>query len=220
LFEISRLSLPGHGNTDLAPRQIQGWADYCLQQAPEQAIWCGWSLGGQIAMQAALLQPQRVKGLFMLAGTPCFVQKKDWPCAMSEAAFADFCSALMRDTEATLVRFLALQVRGSATATKVLKQLQQDLKGQPLPTDQALHNGLELLHSVDLRPQLSQLGCPVQWLLAERDSLIPVCLADALPRLLGDIKISHIEKAGHAPFLSHPQPVAQSLQAFCRAQYD
>jgi len=219
-FEISLLSLPGHGNTDPAASQIQGWADYCLQQAPAQAIWCGWSLGGQIALQAALLQPQRIKGLFMLASTPCFVQKSDWRCAMSEQAFADFRAALMRDTEATLVRFLALQVRGSAAATKVLKQLQHDLKDQPLPTDQALNAGLQLLHSVDLRSQLSQLDCPLQWLLAERDSLIPACLEEALPALLGGVKISRIARAGHAPFLSHPQLVAQALRTFCQSQYD
>ena len=59
------IDIPGYG--ELAhidsPACIKELARGCLEQAPEQAMWVGWSLGGMIALQAALfdLEPSAKK---------------------------------------------------------------------------------------------------------------------------------------------------------------
>jgi len=218
-FELSLIQLPGHGNANEVAGGIEDWADYCLQQAPERAIWCGWSLGGQIALHIAAHHAARLSALFMLASTPRFVAEQNWHCAMPAHTFEAFVKAVTKDIESTLVRFLSLQVRGSEGAAQVLKQLRKDMRQQALPTQQALNDGLLLLNSLDLRAELSQLSCPVQWLLGERDSLIPACIAEALQENHSQNHIDMIPTAGHAPFLSHPQRVAAALQQFCRESH-
>src|SRR5690606_40237197 len=47
-----------------------------------RAIWLGWSLGGLVALHAALDRPAQVRGLAMLCATPRFVAAPDWPHAM------------------------------------------------------------------------------------------------------------------------------------------
>ncbi|MEE4110609.1 MAG: alpha/beta fold hydrolase [Halieaceae bacterium] len=55
-YHLHPIELPGHGDSPETPEggDLQAWADAVLAQAPEQAIWLGWSLGALVALQAAL----------------------------------------------------------------------------------------------------------------------------------------------------------------------
>ena len=67
-YRVTLLELPGHGSSPLAPgaKSLQDWAHACLAVAPERASWLGWSLGGLVGMQVALLAPERVETLVMV----------------------------------------------------------------------------------------------------------------------------------------------------------
>ena len=128
-YRVTRVELPGHGEQlwSAAERDLQSWGDAVLAQAPERAIWCGWSLGGQVALQAALNQPERVSALVLMASTPCFVQHPGWDHAMAADTLAQFARQLHQDVAATLNRFLTLQVRGSADMRPTLNLLRTAL---------------------------------------------------------------------------------------------
>ncbi|MGP1665435.1 MAG: alpha/beta fold hydrolase, partial [Rhodanobacter sp.] len=74
------VDLPGHGySRDCAlPLEPRGCAAAIAAQTPP-AIWLGWSLGGLIALTAALDLPHHVRGLAMLCATPKFVRDASWP---------------------------------------------------------------------------------------------------------------------------------------------
>ncbi len=214
-WEVTTIELPGHGGSDSLPLEssIDDWADACLQAAPPQAVWMGWSLGAQIALQAALRQPQRLKALVMLAGTPCFVRRSDWPCGMDDTDLQQFGDALMIDPLQTLLRFLGLQVRGSQQPGEILRQLKASISMRPEASGDALLTGLQLLLHTDQRSQLQQLEMPSVWLFGEKDRLITAATANCVRQLLADAKIEMIDGAGHAPFLSHPEQCMQALES-------
>ena len=54
-------------------------AEVVLRQAPDKAIWLGWSLGGLVASQIALTHPERVLALVTVASSPCFSARDEWP---------------------------------------------------------------------------------------------------------------------------------------------
>ena len=198
------LELPGHGNSPYAGEcSIEEWAQACLDVVPKQAIWIGWSLGAQVALQAALLSPQRVARLIITAGSPRFVQAPDWPNAMPLGTLGEFAEALSRDYKATINRFLALQVRGSEGGRELLRALKLDLAARPDAHPKALEVGLRLLRETDLREGLKDLRCPLLALLGERDQLVPIQLAEDLIELAPSMQIARLTGAGHAPFLSH-----------------
>ena len=54
-WRLTLIDLPGHGASPYRGETVlQQWADACLESAPQRAVWLGWSLGGLVALEAAL----------------------------------------------------------------------------------------------------------------------------------------------------------------------
>jgi pimeloyl-[acyl-carrier protein] methyl ester esterase len=200
-FRVHLVELPGHGerNYRVGP-QLDDWSAAIAGEVPGEAWWLGWSLGALVALNVARLQPRRVRGLVLVAGTPRFVAAPDWPCAVDAAVFDQFATQLQQAVERTLVRFLSLQVRGAESGGESLRRLRTLLSQRPLPRGQALRDGLRLLQHSDLRHALDSMDRPLYWLFGERDTLVPVAVSERVP---GSREV--VAGAGHAPFLSHPQ---------------
>src|SRR5690606_22026727 len=73
------VDLPGHGHSrDCAlPLQLEPCVAAVAAAVPP-APWCGWSLGGLLALHAAATRPQAVPALAMLCATPRFVRGDGW----------------------------------------------------------------------------------------------------------------------------------------------
>lgn len=225
-LRLHPMELPGHGGRPLAPPcgggpgTLEAWADACLESAPDQAVWLGWSLGGLVALAAALRaaerNPGRIQGLILMTASPRFVCALDWPSAMPPETLAQFHDGLLADPTGTLSRFLALQVRGSDQARETLRRLRQKLATRPSADPAALALGLDLLREQDLRPVLPRLGIPSLWLFGSHDTLVPAAVAQQIERLLPGAKTRVIPGAAHAPFLSHPAETGELIGAFLR----
>jgi pimeloyl-[acyl-carrier protein] methyl ester esterase len=213
---ITPIDLPGHGGAPCPPggAQLDAWADACLTLAPPRAIWLGWSLGGLVAMDAALRAPDRVAALILMTATPRFVRADDWPHAMAAETLEQFHSGLLADPAGTLERFLALQVRGSEASRETLRTLRRELAARPAPDPQALALGLELLRDSDLRGRLAEISCPTLWLYGSHDTLVPAAAGAAVARLIPAARVHTIRGAAHAPFLSHPAETAALIGGF------
>jgi len=223
-LRLHPIELPGHGERPLlhpwkgGPGMLDAWADTCLKSAPERAVWLGWSLGGLVALAAALRaaerNPAQIQGLILMTATPRFVRALDWPSAMSPETLAQFHDGLLADPTGTLSRFLALQVRGSDQARETLRRMRHDLATRPFPDPAALALGLDLLREQDLRPALSRLDIPSLWLFGSHDTLVPAAVATQIKQLLPGAKTGVIPGAAHAPFLSHPAETGEIMGAF------
>jgi pimeloyl-[acyl-carrier protein] methyl ester esterase len=214
-FDVRPLDLPGHGGRDALPHDTLGsWADDLARQLPARATLLGWSLGGQVAMRAALDHPHKIGHLVLLASTPRFVVADDWAHGMAAADLEAFGTALMADPQATLLRFLSLQTRGMVGQKALLQRLRQTLLAAPAARAGALASGLAMLRDTDLRAELRRLAQPALILHGALDTLTPPAagawLADALPAA------QHVElpRAAHAPHLSHAEDVAMAIGRF------
>ena len=71
------VDLPGHGHgrsrDSAVPLALESCAAAITAVVP-RAPWCGWSLGGLIALHAASTRPDAVPGLAMLCASPRFVR--------------------------------------------------------------------------------------------------------------------------------------------------
>lgn len=204
-FAVTRVDLPGHGaSPPLVPTDLAGWAEAVLAIAPERASWVGWSLGGLVAQQAALLAMGRVERLGLVASTPCFVQRSDWPTAMPRRVFEQFAGELRQDMAGTIRRFLALQVKGDEGGKGVLRILRSALADRPSASPEGMEGGLGLLLGSDLRPRWPRMAAP-RVLLGQRDTLVPAAVAERLTALRPGVEVDLVPGAAHAPFLSHPE---------------
>ena len=211
-YTLHVVDLPGHGNSrdcDV-PLQLQSCADAVAAVVPA-APWCGWSLGGLIALHAAATRPARVPALAMLCASPRFVRGDDWKYGVSAEIFRDFAAGLRSDYRGTLDRFVALEAFGSEHAKEEIRTLRDGLFERCEPAASVLAEGLELLETSDLRDALPGLQVPSLWLAGRRDRLVdPRAMRDAAELAPGST-LHVVEHAGHAPFLTHADEVATHL---------
>ncbi|MDM8545472.1 pimeloyl-ACP methyl ester esterase BioH [Candidatus Venteria ishoeyi] len=214
---VHQVDLPGYGNSDPLPagnNSLLTQVTWLAEQLPT-GIWLGWSLGGLLAQQLAVSYPDKVSALCLVASTPCFMQAKNWSHAMPADTLANFAQNLKTDYQATLLRFMSLQIKGSVDARVHLRKLRQDLSQSPPPSSATLENGLRLLQTSDLRAQLAHIACPVWLSLGERDTLVPVSVAQDWNRHgLTQLQSCIIDNGGHMPFLSHSGLWLEKLQVF------
>ena len=214
-FDVRLLDLPGHGGRRaLAANTLHAWADDLAEQLPDGALVLGWSLGGQVAMRAALDHPRKVARLVLLASTPKFVAAADWDRGVDAGDLEAFGAALRADPEATLLRFLSLQTRGMAGQKAMLQDLRQTLLAGPAAADAALAAGLAILRDSDLRGELPRLAQPTLVLHGALDTLTPAAACAWLAETLPAARHLQLERAAHAPHLSHAEEVAEAIGRF------
>jgi pimeloyl-[acyl-carrier protein] methyl ester esterase len=215
-FTLHLVDLPGHGHSDwqaggFEPDKLLPALD---AQTPDNAVWLGWSLGGLLSLAMAQRYPHKLAKLVLLAATPSFTQKPDWPCAMQAEVFELFAASLDVDQQQTLQRFLMLQAKGAEQSRDTLRQLSEQLAKQHSPEPAALRAGLNCLLELDMRDALATLGCPAQLILGSRDTLIPQNMAAKATQLNPALRTVVLEGAGHAPFISRPTECQQLIEQF------
>ncbi|AOM41904.1 pimeloyl-ACP methyl ester esterase BioH [Xenorhabdus hominickii] len=213
-FRLHLVDLPGYGRSQsYQAMSLAEMADIVWQQAPENALWLGWSLGGLVASRVALDHPEQVAGLVTVASSPKFSADDDWSGIKPEI-LSTFENQLRADFQKTVERFLALQTLGTDSARQDARILKSVILSQPMPTVDVLNAGLEILRTDDLRAELSQLRLPFLRIYGYLDGLVPRRIAT---RLDSEWPHSHsviMRHAAHAPFISHPDEFVEVLTDF------
>ncbi|MDO8414253.1 MAG: pimeloyl-ACP methyl ester esterase BioH [Gallionellaceae bacterium] len=214
-FRVHSVDLPGHGKSSgLMPYNLDSIVQHLQEHFTEPVALCGWSLGGQVALHWAHLAPQQISKMVLVATTPSFVQRPDWPCAMAAVTLQEFSAALLAHPERTLLRFIALQVRGSEYERQLLQDLRSGLYSRGIPDKAALQSGLEILRDTDLRAQLPHITPATLLIAGEHDLLTPPDAASYLVQAIPQAQLLKIKGAAHVPFLSHSDIFVQEIVKF------
>ncbi|MGV3345251.1 pimeloyl-ACP methyl ester esterase BioH [Enterobacteriaceae bacterium LUAb1] len=213
-FRLHLVDLPGYGRSKGYPAlPLAEIADVLHAQAPQRAIWLGWSLGGLVAMQFARTYPHRVSQLITVASSPCFAERDDWPGIKPEI-FSQFRQQLTHDYSHTVERFLALQTLGTKNACDDVRLLKEIVLSQPSPAVDVLEGGLAILCHADFRSELSSLMMPTLRLYGHLDGLVPRRIVPILDKRWSSSQSVVIKQASHAPFISHPELFCKCLLDF------
>lgn len=206
------VDLPGHGfsREDANEFDLHECTARLSRMLPP-AIWVGWSLGGLVAMRAAIEYPRAVRGLGLIAASPRFVTADGWKPGVAPAVFEQFGIDLGQDYRGTLERFLALEVHGDEHAMACLRALRARLfeRGEPAPA--ALMQGLQTLQNIDLRDQMARIDCPSLWIAGSRDRLVPAAAMQWAAQAARG-RFHSVARAGHAPFITHREEVLKCIR--------
>jgi pimeloyl-[acyl-carrier protein] methyl ester esterase len=208
------VDLPGHGRSrgDASRLELESCVAAIAAQTPP-APWLGWSLGGLFALHAAATRPAHATALVMLCSTPRFVRADDWPRGMNLEVFRKFEADLRGDIHGTIERFLALETLGCEHAAAALRAMRTEAFAYGDPAPAALADGLQLLENRDLRAVLPSLRVPSLWISARRDRLVDPRAVAAAAAMTPRARTLQLD-SGHAPFLTHPDALADSILGF------
>jgi pimeloyl-[acyl-carrier protein] methyl ester esterase len=213
---VAALDLPGHGDRSGLPRPytLEAVAAELASQVRSPAIWVGWSLGAMVVMALARHFPHQVAALVLVGATPRFVAGPDWPHGLPAAEFEGFAASLLQDYDATLQRFLSLQVTRDDQGRATLRELRAQMQRRPAPRLDALTGGLDILQGADLRASAAGITVPTLLIHGSRDRLVPEAASAFLAQAIKGAQREIIAGAGHAPMLSHPHRFESVLRGF------
>lgn len=214
-FRLHAVDLPGYGPSRTCdPYTLAAIAADLADEMPKPCLVCGWSLGGQVALEWAGAAPRQVARVALIAATPSFVQRDDWPHAVPAAVLNDFSRELSSDCSGTVKRFISLQTLGDERAKRVATHLRHALFARGTPDIRVLEHGLKILLETDLREKLGTIAQPTLVLHGERDTLVPTAAGEYLSNTLPRARLVTLRGSAHAPFVADPGTVGQLLENF------
>jgi malonyl-CoA O-methyltransferase len=213
---VTLLDLPGCAPGLLDSGKAQELSDALsgiLDSSPERAVYVGWSLGGQLALELAARNPERVLAVVTICSNPKFVAAEDWP-GMGADVFQEFLAGIQADPVAALKRFDTLLVKGASQPRHLLREFQRLRRPD---ASAGLLAGLGWLAAIDQRESFSTLTQPQLHLLAERDALVPSVVGRPIAARMagapsGQVKV--LPGCSHLAPMEAPVELAQEIQEF------
>jgi len=220
-IKVYLIDIAGYGTqaSKVSSSDIEILTVDCLARAPEQALWVGWSLGGMIALKAALsvdnAAKRRIQALQLVSTTPRFVLSDDWPQGVELASFQRFCDVLSENYDQALIKFLAMQAGADKAARKLAIRAHEAICEQTAPSPETLQLGIDCLGRHNMLDELKPLSIPTQVVCGSLDRVAHPNASKVLADKLQCELITY--HAGHAPFLTQAQQTLADLQDFIRA---
>lgn len=214
-YMLYLIDLPGMGNSrPIDPCHVHSVAEEVAEVIPGVSDILGWSMGGLIAQQIALNQPDRIRRLVLVGSSPRFINQDGWELGISTRDFQDFADKINNDYQQTILQFLTLQCMKAKNARETVKILRETLALKPAPTQATLERTLNILLQTDLRESVPNIHKPTLLIHGDRDTLAPVQAAHWMMKQLPKGFLRVMSGAAHAPFLSHSEQFVEALEQF------
>lgn len=175
----------------------------------ERAAWCGLSLGGMVALRAALAFPDRVARLALLDtdGGP------ETLCRQFGYTSLGWCAQYVGVTPLLPVMTgLMFSWRAHLRRIPDVRNFRHDVRFVPPSTIQ--HVADAIVGRDSLLSALGDIDVPALVLVGETDHALPVRCSERLHAGLSDSRLEHIPKAGHVCVLEKPDIVNTHLMDF------
>jgi 2-succinyl-6-hydroxy-2,4-cyclohexadiene-1-carboxylate synthase len=201
--------LRGHGSaSEHVPVTLEAVLGDIGALTGEDFTLAGYSMGGRIALHAALALPERVRRLVLIGASPGLAD----PAQRAQRRAAD--EALAEEVagltiEAFAERWARMPVLAGQPAPVFARVHADRLRSTPAGLARALR-GLGTGALPPLWDRLGELDIPVELIVGERDAKFQAIASQMLERLPSG-RITVAEGAGHAVHLERPEVVAAQL---------
>ncbi len=204
-YPVFGLDLPGHGESPgEGETTINGYVmrviEWLEEQGIERAVLAGHSMGGAIAMTAALEEPDHVAGLVLVGtGGRLRVHEDILLAAADPLRFEETVEVVIAwaFSDQSPEKIIALaKMRMSETRPEII------------------HGDFMACNQFDILGRLSEIQVPTLILCGEQDRLTPLKYARHLDEQIPESTLVLIEGAGHMVMLERPLEVAEAVENF------
>jgi 3-oxoadipate enol-lactonase len=198
----------GHGLSDAPPGpcsiddHVADLLGLAAQVGFERSDLCGLSIGGMIAMRAAVIAPQSVRRLILSDTAPSIGTAAAWNARISRV-------------EAEGMRAIAEAVLGGWVSPGFRERRPADYAGWLNMLERAPAEGYTAscaaVRDAELAPDARQVTAPTLVIVGEHDASTPPAAARALAAMIAGAQLRQIAGAGHLPVLEQAEAFATLL---------
>lgn len=214
-FRLINADFRGHGQSGPAHRpfslydavdDVVGLLD---ELRIDRAVWCGLSVGGMVALRAALTVPDRVRALVIVnsdAGAEHFFRKLKYHLmGVGARTFGTrpFLSAISRMMFGNTTR------RENPALVDEWRRVFAEID-----TLSALHGLHAVIRRDSLVSRLSEISVPCLVIGGQEDESLPPSRAKQIHQCIGNSRYVEIGGAGHLSALEQPEQVNEALESF------
>ena len=202
--------LPGHGAfADRRPATFAACDAYLRVVAADRFTLAGYSMGGRVALHAALSLGARVERLVLIGASPGLAGGDERAArAADDAALADRIEAIGLEA---FVREWAAQPLFDGVPRGIAELVEADRLRNTAPGLAAALRGLGTGVMPSLWERLGELELPVELVVGERDEKFRA-IAERMAPALPSARVTVVEGAGHAVHLEAPDAVVGVLR--------
>ena len=185
------------------PEAINGELDRRITENPERCIVAGWSMGGQIALRTAELNPGKIAGLFLVSSMCCLVEQGGRPGVSRD--IPEKIKVMLERNRKVYLRAFFEQCLCPAKDTCIIADLLEESDSISM---ESLMSGLEYMSDTDagLTPEI-----PMMMVHGRDDRVIPPQCSEYIMRNSSLSRAAFIENAGHLLPLVKPEIVGDLL---------
>lgn len=215
---VTAWDLPGHGENydDGFSFDIIATADAFAQRIDTPQHFFAWSLGGLIALYIAARHPEKVKSLTLCASFAKLCAAPDYPEGLQQLALTRMIALFQQDYPKYMRQFLELQLMHTPDRHAMIAAVLPDIIKNGHPT--ALQSALNALEVADARAILPLIHTPTLLIYGQKDTITPLRMGEYLLHHLPHAKLHIVERAAHAPFLSHETETLKYFLDFIQNQ--
>jgi len=201
----------GHGAAwNSTPVSLEAVLDDLAAIAPEPFTLVGYSMGGRIALHAALAQPERIARMVLIGASPGIADPAERDARRAaDDALADEIERL--SIEAFAERWARTPVLAGQPAAVAAAVHADRLRNRPAGLARALR-GLGTGALSSLWERLGEIRIPVALVVGERDAKFTAIAAE-MAQALPAAEVVGIPDTGHAVHLEAPRRAAQVISA-------
>ena len=208
-YRALNLDLPGHGMAgERRPISFEDCVADLTALPPERFALCGYSLGGRVALRAALDLPDRIERLTLISASPGIADDT----ARAERREED--EALAAELESMSIEDFASRWAAQPLFEDQPPDVAATAHADRLRNDpSALATALRGLGSGTMEPlhdRLAELTIPVTLVAGERDTKY-LTIAEEMAASIPRAELAVVPGAGHAAHLERPEEVAALL---------
>jgi pimeloyl-ACP methyl ester carboxylesterase len=211
---VVALDLPGFGASPMPPWEISIPAygrfvrDFCERLGIDRCSLVGNSMGGFIATEVAITDPERVDDLTLVSAAGITWARARREPAEMMARVGRAAAPLILRFEVSAIRRAKIRHRAFAGVFYKPNSLRRELLWEnvvPAFQSPGYFDAMRNLFGYDIRDRLADIGVPTLIVWGRNDRVVPVPAAFSYKKLIGDnAELVIFDRCGHVPEMERP----------------
>jgi len=186
---------------------IDGELGRRISENSDRFILAGWSMGGQIALMEAALNPDKLAGLFLISSMVCLVGNGRRPGVSKETP--DQIKAVLERNRSVYLRGFFNSCLSPLKSSELVENLLQESESIPA---NVLLSGLKFMTDTEVSLTMD---VPVMTVHGREDKIIPWKCSEFISKhTYHHLRTVYIDDAGHLLPLSEPETVGNLINEF------